>query len=256
MSAATDPTPRTLVLEHHPHGDPGRLLPALARAGVAVDAVRTHLGEEPPTSLSGYAGFVSMGGYMYVSDRARFPFIEIEEELFREAIDRGLPALGICLGAQILASALGAEVGRHRSTQIGWDLVRFDADGDPLTSPLAPESFLFEWHHESFELPPSARLLGGSADVPVQAFRAGSAWGFQFHLEVEERHVREWAASPGAKEELADERLTPERLMALLRERLPAHQARADRVFDAFAQLVRQRPPSLDRSLTASEGPI
>jgi len=175
---------------------------------------------------------------MFVSETDRHAFIESEQRLFREAVDRDVPAIGICLGAQILASSLGARVSRDWPAQIGWDRVRFVADGDPVVAGLAPEALLFEWHYESFELPESAVRLGGSDAVPVQAFRAGLAWAFQFHLEVEARHVRAWSEGPGGKEELeAMGCEAPERSESF-GELLSAQAAVADEVFSAFSRLI------------------
>ena len=230
--------PRVLVVEHHRDGDPGRLLPALDHAGFELNTIRTHVGGLPPRSLDGYAGYVSMGGDMYVSDADRHEFIQIEQALFREAIDRELPAIGICLGAQILASSLGARVSRDWPAQIGWDCVQFVPDGDPVAVALAPEALLFEWHHESFELPASAVLLGGSATVPVQAFRAGSAWGFQFHLEAEARHVQAWSKGSAGAEELEAFGCEPPDKVESFYERLHAQMALADEVFFEFAHLI------------------
>jgi GMP synthase (glutamine-hydrolysing) len=134
------PSPRALIVQHHPAGDAGRLATALAAALVETDTVRTDLGEVPPASLAGYDAYVSMGGSMFISDSARHEFIGIEQQLFRNAITDGTPAIGICLGAQILASALGAEVSRRWPTQIGWDRVGVERDDDPLLGPLAPPS--------------------------------------------------------------------------------------------------------------------
>lgn len=227
-----------LIAEHSSEADAGRLLPALESAGCRVETVRTHTGQLPPRTLDGYQGFVALGGGMFVSDADRYPFIGREQRLFREAIVSETPALGICLGGQILASALGARLYRESPIRLGWDAVRFDAAGDPLMSALSPESVLFEWHHESFELPPSAVLLGGSDAVPTQAFRAGSAWGIQFHLEVEARHVLEWSNSAGGREDLEALEVPPPADDELFPQRLERQISLADEVFGAFARLV------------------
>ena len=231
--------PRALVVQHHPHGDAGRLERALRASGLGVDVVRTDLGELPPTLLAGYAAYVSMGGEMFISDAARYPFIEIEQRLFRDAIAAGIPAIGICLGAQILASALGAEVSRRWPAQIGWDVVGVEVDlDDPIVGSLAPESVLFEWHHQSFDLPPGAIHLAGSDAVRVQAFRSGSAWGFQFHLEIEARHVEAWSGSVHGGDELSRFGMSRSSLLSELTDHLPGQMAKADRVFGRFAELA------------------
>jgi GMP synthase-like glutamine amidotransferase len=217
------------------------LLPALSAVGCAVERVVTVGGKLPPTSLDGYDALVVMGGDMFVSEADRYPFIEIEQRLFREAVQSGIPAIGICLGAQILASALGGRLTRELPTQIGWDVVRFDADGDGITGALAPQATLFEWHAESFELPESAVLLGSSDAIPVQAFRAASAWAFQFHLEVETRHIRSWSDSAGGRQELEALGVPNPMGEEAFGERLRQQIAVADHVFAAFARLVGSR---------------
>jgi GMP synthase-like glutamine amidotransferase len=235
-------TPKpVLVVEHEADADGGRLLPALRGAGLDPREVRTHAGEAVPEALDRFSGFVSLGGAMFVSDADRYPFIATEQELFRAAIDRDVPALGICLGGQILASALGATLTRGVNSHIGWDLVRFDRPADPVVGPLAPEALLFEWHQESFELPARTTLLGGSDAVPVQAFRAGLAWGFQFHIEVERRHIEAWSTMDGGPESLKALGLTAEELLARSTAPLERQQELADRVFAAFASVVRAR---------------
>lgn len=230
--------PHVLVLQHHRDGDPGRLLLPLRGGGFRVDIVRTDLGEAPPLSLDGYDAYISMGGDMFVSDVERHPFIATEQELFREAVSSDVPALGICLGGQILASALGAKVSRLGPTQIGWDVVEFARIDDPMVGHLAPEQLLFEWHHESFALPDGAVHLGGSPEVPVQAFRVASAWAFQFHLEIEPRHVEAWSASRQADRDLEALATSRPQLLRELAERLPGQASVADEVFCRFARLV------------------
>jgi GMP synthase (glutamine-hydrolysing) len=217
------------------------MVPALRSVGVPIETVRTDAGQLPPESLRGYSAYVSMGGDMFVSDASRYRFIDIERRLFDEAVASEIPAVGICLGAQILASALGARVSRERGPQIGWDRVRFDSGGDTITAPLAPDSVLFEWHMESFELPRSAVLLGTSDAIPVQAFRAGSAWAFQFHIEAEARHIHAWSGSPGGRRELEATRSPDPARAKQFSNRLGHQAALAEEVFARFARLAADR---------------
>ena len=113
--------------------------------------------------------------------------------------------LGICLGAQLLAHALGAPVRRHRQPEIGWYRMQLTAAGraDPVLQPLAPESDVFQWHSRSFEVPRSCEHLAHTDTCAAQAFRHGdSAYGFQFHLEMESALIERWLDTPHYKAEL------------------------------------------------------
>jgi GMP synthase (glutamine-hydrolysing) len=248
-------SPRALIVQHHPAGDAGRLTGALSAAGFEIDTVRTDLGGVPPRSLTGYGAYVSMGGEMFVSDMRRHPFIGIEQRLFRTAIATDTPAVGICLGAQILASALGAEVSGRWQPQIGWQCVRVEARDDPLVGSLAPEAFVFEWHHQSFDLPAGATRLATSDAVPTQAFRRGSAWALQFHLEIEARHVEAWSGSAGGQRELRKMGISRRQMLAELRDRLPLQLACADQAFGTFAAFAADHAAESTGPLSApSEG--
>ena len=122
-------------------------------------------------------------------------FSEIEDLFIKEAIQRGKSILGICLGAQLIAKALGAKVFKAPMKEIGWYDVSLTRIGsrDPLFSNL-PKTFpVFQWHEDTFEIPKAGKLIATSTDVPHQAFRYGeNVYGLQFHLEVTEEMIKEW----------------------------------------------------------------
>jgi GMP synthase (glutamine-hydrolysing) len=237
-------SPYVLVVQHYPSADAGSLGDALVRQGLRLEIVRTDLGEMPPPELEDAVAFVSLGGMMFAGQQHEHPFLARERALFRDAIEREVPALGVCLGAQILALELGARVGRQYPTEVGWRRVRFTHGAeDPLTADLPAEATLFQWHYESFDLPDGATLLASSDSVPVHLFRAGSAWGLQSHLEAQLRHVEAWVE--GADEELAAASTSPAELIADSRRHAPAQQAHAERAFGRFARLVAERTATL-----------
>jgi GMP synthase (glutamine-hydrolysing) len=237
-----------LVCQHDADADGGCLLPALRHSGLQVHELLTYQGDDPPDDIDAFCGLVSLGGRAFVSEASTYPFIAAEQRLFRQAVARDVPALGICLGAQILASALGAEVSSARSAQIGWDRVWVGASDDPIVGPLSPAAWLFEWHRDSFTLPPSATLLGSSDTVPVQAFRAGSAWGLQFHAEVERRHIEAWSVGAASESALRELGTSREELLAAVVVFLPEQQRLAGLMFDNFASLVRSHACARDAS--------
>lgn len=176
----------------------GALEPPIVAAGHTFET-RVMPGPLPPT-LDGYGGIVVMGGTMGVYEADRFPFLTDEIRLLREALDRGLPALGICLGSQLMAAAGGARVyPGGAGIEVGWLPVERLAS-DPWL-PDWPASFEpLNWHGDTFDLPPGATLLASSAAYPHQAFRLGSGLGLQFHVEATADLLSEWFLDPDLPE--------------------------------------------------------
>jgi len=163
---------------------------------------------------------VLLGGPMNVYEEDRYPFLREEDLFIKEAIQRGKAILGICLGAQLIAKALGAKVFKAPVKEIGWYDVSLTKIGsqDPLFSCL-PKTFpVFQWHEDTFEIPKSGKLIATSSPVSHQAFRYGEkVYGLQFHLEVTEEMIQEWvetyeeefkgpqASPPSSKAEIMNE---------------------------------------------------
>jgi GMP synthase-like glutamine amidotransferase len=135
----------------------------------------------------GIERLVVMGGPMGANDDGAHPYLRAERALLRSLVERGTPILGVCLGAQLLAAALGADVRRGPAPEIGAGSVHLcdAAASDPLLATVGSASMpVFHWHGDTFELPAGATHLASSLDYPHQAFRVGNAWGFQFHVEL------------------------------------------------------------------------
>ena len=142
-----------------------------------------------------FTHIVILGGPMNVYEEDHYPFLRDEDLFIKEAIQRGKFILGICLGAQLIAKALGAKVLKAPVKEIGWYDVSLTRIGsiDPLFSHLPKTFSVFQWHEDTFEIPHSATLITTSSLVPYQAFRYGdNAYGLQFHLEVTQEMIREW----------------------------------------------------------------
>ncbi len=138
---------------------------------------------------------VLLGGPMNVYEEERYPFLRDEDLFIKEAIQRGKAILGVCLGAQLIAKALGAKVFKAPVKEIGWYDVSLTKIGsqDPLFSYLPKTFSVFQWHEDTFEIPKSGKLIATSSPVSHQAFRYGEkVYGLQFHLEVTEEMIREW----------------------------------------------------------------
>jgi GMP synthase-like glutamine amidotransferase len=140
-------------------------------------------------------GLVVFGGEMNVDQLDRYPYLLRVRHLMREAVDRGIPTLGICLGAQLLARAFGAAVTRAPVRELGfvpiWPTTA--AASDPLLAGLTPGDRFFQWHEDTFDLPAAATLLATGRAVPTQAYRVGRCgWGIQFHPEVDAAELDAW----------------------------------------------------------------
>jgi GMP synthase-like glutamine amidotransferase len=182
-----------LVVQHIEPEGPYVIGDALAKGSVTVDVCLMPADPHLPPSLDGYQGMVVMGGPMSATSDEAFPTRAREIELLEEAIERGLPTLGVCLGAQLLAIAAGGKVYPGADgPEIGWAPVFFGhkAETDPLLAGLPEELTVMHWHSETFDVPPGSTHLASSKLYPNQAFRVGGrAWGFQFHLEVDRSAV-------------------------------------------------------------------
>lgn len=189
------------VVQHVSHEGPGLIGDALRQAGRTFELVRADLGDGYPT-VSELGGLVVMGGPMGVHDVADHPWLLAERELLVAAVEDGLPVLGVCLGAQQLALALGAEVTTGPAAEIGVGSVELTGPGrlDPVLGPeyggLARSSIAcVHWHQDTLALPPGAVHLAATPRYPNQAFRVGDrVYGLQFHVEVDRALAQSWAS--------------------------------------------------------------
>ena len=231
--------PAVLCLQHVAIEPPGAVAEAVSGAGLHLEAVRVDRGEAVPRAADGLAGLVVMGGPMGVPQADRYPHLRAELRLLEAALSRAIPVLGICLGSQLLASALGARVERGPRLELGWLPVSLEpaARRDPLFGPLPPELVALHWHGDVFELPRGASSLARSSLTRCQAFRHGSAWGILFHLEVDPAQVEAMAgAFPG---DLEEAEVSQDQLRAGAGEHLATARRLGRGVFDRWADLVK-----------------
>ncbi|MDQ1700472.1 MAG: hypothetical protein QOG34_2335 [Frankiaceae bacterium] len=183
---------RALIVQHTAHEGLGRLQEWLPAAGVDVHPIHPYLGHRVPPYVEGDA-LVVLGGPMGCRDDAEAPWLPATRDLLATAIDDGVPTLGICLGAQLLAVAAGGSVERGAlGPELGLDVVTVSQPDVLLMSGELP---VVQWHFDAVtRLPDSAELLASSARYAAQAFRVGEvAWGLQFHVEATVEMVAEWA---------------------------------------------------------------
>jgi GMP synthase-like glutamine amidotransferase len=215
-----------LVLQHIACEPPGVFEDVLVERGATIRRVELDEGEPLPASLDGLDAVVAMGGPMSVNDEDLHPWLVSEKRLIREAVEAGVPFWGSCLGVQLLASSLGAEVRAGETPEVGVLPVFPTAAvaDDPVFAGLGWPRPTLQWHGDTFDLPAGATLLATSPAYPHQAFRVGSvAYGVQFHVEVTAEMADEWARVP-EYERAAQAVLGPgglERLLADFRAALP-----------------------------------
>lgn len=185
---------RVLVLQHEAGGGPGYLGAALERRGAALEIIRIDAGDAIPDP-TGYDLLLIMGGVMNVYQEADYPWLADEVRAIQTAVAAKTPMLGVCLGGQLLARALGAQVHLGGVTEIGLTPIALTDAGrtDPLFAGLEDGFEVAEWHYDAFAIPPGAVALAASATCAHQAFRFGDcAYGVQFHPEVTPGMLAEW----------------------------------------------------------------
>ncbi len=196
-----DPAGSWSVIQHVAHEGPGLIGEVLVESGHGFDVVRLDRGDDLPDHRS-VAGLVVLGGPMGVHDAADHPWLVSERALLGAVIGDGKPVLGVCLGAQQLAAALGAEVTTGPEPEIGLGQVELTPAGrrDPVFGPeyggLAATALpCVHWHQDTFTLPEGAVHLAGTRSFPQQAFRWGTnVYGLQFHVEVDGPLAESWRA--------------------------------------------------------------
>jgi GMP synthase-like glutamine amidotransferase len=236
--------PAVLVFQHMDAGHPGIFRDLLRRDGIARQTVRLDLGEPIP-DLAGFDALWVMGGPQDVWEEEEHPWLSAEKAAIREAVlARRMPFLGICLGHQLLADALGGRVGPAAAPEIGvYEVALTDgAAGHPLFSGLPVRGRCLQWHRAEVQRPPEgARVLAGSAQCAIQALAVGEhAFGLQCHAEVDAATLDEWLATPAAVADLK-RALGPDgpaRFAAEARANMAAYSRAARRLYANFMTLV------------------
>lgn len=188
-------SPAWFILQHVAWEPAGLLGEEARNRGLRLEVRRMDHGDAVPP-IDDVAGVVAMGGPMGVRDAASLPFLAAEKALLRAAVERELPVLGVCLGAQLLAAALGARVEKGDAPEVGVGEIRLtpEGQGDPVLGGAGPVFPVVHWHEDTFEIPAGAVRLAESPLCRNQAFRAGRrAYGFQFHVEVDRALAAAWS---------------------------------------------------------------
>ncbi|MGE0502838.1 MAG: type 1 glutamine amidotransferase [Rhizobiaceae bacterium] len=187
---------RVLVVQNYDNTGLGQVERALVEAGHAIDFVRAQKGEALPADASGHDGAVVLGGGQHALDDAGSPWIPALLDLMRDIERRDRALLGICLGSQLMARAFGGSNQIGGASEFGWQEVGLDdtATDDPVLGALPRTFRTFQWHDDTFTLPPGATRLATGTVVANQAYRIGrAAYGMQFHFEADRTLVDEWS---------------------------------------------------------------
>jgi GMP synthase (glutamine-hydrolysing) len=174
------------LLQHVPYEGPGLIAEQARAHGIEVDRRHLYRGDAVP-SVEQLSGLIVMGGPMGVGDTDAHPYLSAEIGLLAAAVAADVPVLGVCLGAQLLAYALGADVLPGAASEVGLGSVTLTVAGerDDVLGPAGHTLSVFHWHDDTFTLPSGSELLASSDRCVNQAFRAGSAYGLQFHVELD-----------------------------------------------------------------------
>jgi GMP synthase (glutamine-hydrolysing) len=229
---------RVLFLQNGEQDHPGLFAKVLREQGVALDIVQAGCGEKTPADLERWAGIAIGGGGMSAYETDRYPFLGDEETLIRSARAAGKPLLGMCLGAQLMAGALGGKVFPNTAQEIGFYDVRF--------TPAAESDLLWQghgtfqpvqWHGDTFSLPPGAVRLASSDLTENQLFRLDDAsYGLQFHLEIDEPVLTEMVATDDGW--LPQNGVDPEQFLRAARIAIPRVEPMARTVFGRWLKLL------------------
>jgi GMP synthase (glutamine-hydrolysing) len=188
---------RALVLQHIACEPPGTFEDVMRARGVELVRVELDEGGALP-DWRDFDAIVAMGGPMSAGDDAALPWLVEEKRVIAEAVDGGTPFWGVCLGVQLLAASLGADVYPGPAPEVGILPVELteEARRDPVFGGLPERLLTLQWHGDTFDLPPDAVRLASSPAYRNQAFRVRNAYGVQFHVEVSPDLAREWAEVP------------------------------------------------------------
>lgn len=197
-----------LIVQHSPSEQPALFDRILESQAVRRVLIHPYLGDSFPDPNE-VAGVVSLGGPMSAFEEEAHPWISAECAFLRAAHLREIPILGICLGGQLLAKAMGGHVERAKQPEMGWIPIeishegRSDAVFGTVYSLFGPQLLVYHWHQDMFHLPNKAVLLAKTAECAHQAYRLGkNAYGLQFHPEVDLHLMTQWLAEPGSEEEI------------------------------------------------------
>ena len=238
MKEETAGVSKVLAIQHVSCETLGAIADTLSAQGILVDAIRTFDGQPVPNGMVDADALIILGGPMGVYEQDRRPFLRDEIRLIEEALRDEKPVLGICLGSQLLASALGAKVTKGKRKEIGSHPVRLTEAGkiDRLWTGLDPAFTAYHWHGDVFDVPPGVVALASSDLTECQAFRYGRhAYGVLFHMETTEKIIEDMVKT--FSDELREEGIDGREILEQSGAHLPQLQRIGRVVFGRWAKL-------------------
>jgi GMP synthase (glutamine-hydrolysing) len=234
---------RVLVLRHVPHEHLGTLARSLEENNINHQYQNLYEKGTQDIFIEGYDGLIILGGPMNVYEVNKYPFLEKEDRVIKEALHKEMPILGICLGAQLIAKALAAKIIKNKEKEIGWYPLNIsrEASSDKLFRHFNPEETVFQWHGDTFEIPDGAVHLAESPLCTNQAFKYKSnVYALQFHLEVTPQMISEWLEVPENKREIdsLEETIDPEHIRSQTPRFINRLNRLAENVFNEFCGLI------------------
>lgn len=241
---------KILVCQHVAYEILGTLDPLFRNSGFRIRYVNFDRHPDLKPSLDGYNGLVILGGPMNVDQTKKHPHLLTEIKLIEDALKRGIPILGICLGAQLIAKTLGAHVGKNHQKEIGWYDVNLNAEGhnDPVLRHFQKSEKIFQWHGDSFEIPKTAVHLATSPTCANQAYRyKDNVYGFQFHLEVDNDTIHRWLNVTGNKKELEELGgiIDPQKILEQTPHHITPMKQLSDKTFSEFIKLFGEKKKTI-----------
>jgi GMP synthase-like glutamine amidotransferase len=234
------------IFRHSETEGPGYFATFLDARLIPWRLIAIDRGETMATSADAYSGLCLLGGPMSVNDP--LPWIEPECALIRDAVARDIPVIGHCLGGQLISKALGGTITRSPFKEIGWGTANAE-DNDVARHWIADSlgetgaATVFQWHGETFSLPPGVRRILSNAFCANQAFAVGPHLAMQCHVEMTPEMIAEWCGSWSAETgnlgPLPESVQTPGQMQAEIDTRLPAMRVLADRLYSVWIQGLR-----------------
>jgi len=229
-----------LIVKHIGIEGPGTLGDFFKAKGEVLRTVELGAGEALPDDPTFFKAVVVLGGPMNVDQEARYPFLKAENEFIGKVLKTGVPYLGICLGAQLLAKAAGASVVQSPVKEIGWYHITLTPEGkkDPLFKGFRTQDPIYQWHEDMFQIPRGGLLLATNEGCPHQAFKVGlHAYGLQFHIEVTDKNIKAWCDAYGRSQEPGDR----EHARSMIEEYgklKPVFEKQAQRLYQNFLEII------------------
>ncbi len=232
---------KVIIIKHIDIEGPGTIGDFLDDNNIPYEIIDVFDGESLPDSLAGISAVVILGGPMNVYEEDKYPFLKAEDVFLKEVIEKDVPTLGFCLGAQLIAKAKGAAVKKNPEKEIGWFKVSLTDNGlnGPLFQDFSREIDVFQWHGDTFEIPDGGSRLAGSEICPNQAFRIGdNIYGLQFHVEVTGNMIEQWIDA--YKEELESLKglVDPDEIISDTKLKAGAYAAQAKQFYTNFFKLI------------------